>query len=88
MSLETVNVCIVNYAGDVLLEKKIEAEPTAIIGLLDSFGQPFKRIGLEAGLTSSWLYQRVALRGLPRDLPRVPPRKGGAERHEEQDGPQ
>ena len=27
VSLETVNVCIVNAAGDVLLEKKIEAEP-------------------------------------------------------------
>ena len=27
VSLETVNVCIVNAAGDILLEKKIAAEP-------------------------------------------------------------
>lgn len=31
VSLETVNVCIVDAAGDVLLEKKIEAEPAAIV---------------------------------------------------------
>jgi hypothetical protein len=56
VSLETINVCIVNAAGDVLLEKKIAAEPAAIVHLLKSFGSPFKRIGLEAGPTSSWLY--------------------------------
>ena len=45
VSLETVNVCIVNAAGDILLEKKIAAEPAAIVHLLNSFGSPFKRIG-------------------------------------------
>ena len=45
VSLETVNVCIVNAAGDILLEKKIAAEPAAIVHLLKSFGSPFKRIG-------------------------------------------
>jgi transposase len=63
VSLETVNVCIVNAAGDVLLEKKIEAEPTAIIQLLKNFGSPFKRIGLEAGPTSSWLYSELHAAG-------------------------
>ena len=42
VSLETVNVCIVNAAGDILLEKKIAAEPAAIVHLLKSFGSPFK----------------------------------------------
>jgi len=65
VSLRTVNVCIVNAAGDVLLEKKIEAEPAAIIALLKSFGQPFKRIGLEAGPTSSWLYSELRCAGYP-----------------------
>ena len=36
VSLETVNVCIVNAAGDVLLEKKIAAEPATIVSLPDS----------------------------------------------------
>lgn len=65
VSLRTVNVCIVNAAGDVLLEKKIEAEPAAIIALLKGFGQPLKRIGLEAGPTSSWLYSELRCAGYP-----------------------
>jgi transposase len=63
VSLETVNVCIVNAKGDVLIEKKIEAEPTTIIQLLRNFGSPFKRIGLEAGPTSSWLYSELHAAG-------------------------
>ena len=66
VSLETVNVCIVNAAGDILLEKKIAAEPAAIIHLLKSFGSPFKRIGLEVGPTSSWLYGECVQRGTAR----------------------
>ena len=63
VSLETVNVCIVNAAGDILLEKKIAAEPAAIVHLLKSFGSPIKRIGLEAGPTSSWLYGELRAAG-------------------------
>ena len=63
VSLETINVCIVNAAGDILLEKKIAAEPAAIVHLLKSFGSPFKRIGLEAGPTSSWLYGELRAAG-------------------------
>lgn len=65
VSLETVNVCIVNTAGDVLLEKRIEAEPAAIGDLLKSFGPPVKRVGLEAGPTSSWLYSELRAAGYP-----------------------
>jgi hypothetical protein len=32
-------------SGDILLEKKIAAEPAAIVHLLKGFGSPFKRIG-------------------------------------------
>ena len=63
VSLETVNMCIVNAAGDILLEKKIAAEPAAIVNLLKSFGSPFKRIGLEAGPTSSRLYGELRAAG-------------------------
>ena len=69
VSLETINVCIVNAAGDVLFEKKIAAEPAAIVHLLKSFGSPFKRIGLEAGPTSSWLYSELRAAGYGGDLP-------------------
>jgi transposase len=65
VSLETVSVCIVNADGDILVEKKIEAEPTAIVAVLEAFGYPLKRVGLEAGPTSSWLYSELRDRGYP-----------------------
>ena len=36
--LETVNVCIVNADGSVVLEDKVGAEPQAIVALLKQFG--------------------------------------------------
>ena len=63
VSLETVNVGIVNAAGDILLEKKIAAEPAAIVHLLKSFGSPIKRIGLEAGPTSPGFMVSCVQRG-------------------------
>jgi transposase len=65
VSLETVSVCIVNADGDILVEKKIEAEPTAIVAVLEAFGRPLKRVGLEAGPTSSWLYSELRCAGYP-----------------------
>jgi transposase len=58
VSLDTISICIVNADGDILLEKKIEAEPSAIVAVLKHFGRPVKRIGL-AGPTSSWLYSEL-----------------------------
>ena len=88
VSLETVNVCIVNAAGDILLEKKIAAEPAAIVNLLKSFGSPFKRIRLEAGPTSSWRYGELRAAGYGAICLECPSRQGRAERHAEQDRPQ
>ena len=34
VSLETVSICLFNAAGDVLLKKKVEAEPRAIVAVL------------------------------------------------------
>ena len=65
VSLETANICIVDATGDILLEKKVEAEPETIIAALKRFGRPLKRIGLEAGPTSSWLYSELRHIGYP-----------------------
>ena len=65
VSLETVNVCVVDEDGNILLERKVDAEPDTIVTVLRSFGQPFKRIGLEAGPTSSWLYSELHAAGYP-----------------------
>lgn len=65
VSLETVSICIVNADGDILVEKKVAAEPAAIVAVLKTFGHPCKRIGLEAGPTSSWLYSELRCSGYP-----------------------
>jgi transposase len=65
VSLETINVCIVDGDGSVLLEQKLVAEPQEIIALLKQFGQPLKRVGLEAGPTSSWLFSELRAAGYP-----------------------
>jgi len=64
-SLETVNICIVDQEGGVLLERKVEAEPEAIIGLLRSVNSSYVRVGLEAGPTASWLCTELRAAGLP-----------------------
>jgi transposase len=64
-SLETVNICIVDQDGNVLVERKVDAEPDAIGTVLRSFGRPFKRVGLEAGPTSSWLHGELCAAGYP-----------------------
>jgi transposase len=65
VSLETINICIVDEEGNVLLERKVEAEPDTIITVLRDFGRPFKRVGLEAGPTSSWFYSALRSVGYP-----------------------
>lgn len=64
-SLETVNICIVDEEGAVTLESRIEAEPSSIIELLERFGKPVLRVGLEAGPTASWLFTELRAAGLP-----------------------
>ena len=49
--------------SDTLLEKKIAAEPAAIVHLLNSFGSPFKRIGLESGANLVLALWRAACSG-------------------------
>src|ERR1700722_5546149 len=64
-SLETANICIVDQDGAVLREEKVAAEPEALIGAFGRFGKPLKRVGLEAGPLSTWLYKGLRDAGLP-----------------------
>ena len=66
VSLETANICIVDDAGTVIRELKVEASPEALIDAFKQFGRPLKRVGLEAGIQRagsiskhSWLRQRT-----------------------------
>jgi transposase len=51
--------------GRILLEQKARSEPDEIVEVLQRFGRPLKRIGLEAGPTSLWLFSVLRAAGYP-----------------------
>jgi len=65
VSVRTTSVCAMDAAGKILKEGKVETEPDAISALLHSVGGPYKRVGLEAGPLSQWLYSGLAAAGHP-----------------------
>ena len=64
-SLEIVNLCVVDQDGTVCREEKVVAEPEAIAAAFARFGQAPRRVGIEAGPTSSWLVTGLRAVGLP-----------------------
>ena len=65
VSVKETSVCIVDNAGRIVREAKVLSEPEALLQVLMTPGQPFKRIGLEAGPLSQWLFSALAEAGLP-----------------------
>ena len=58
-------VCIVDGTGKIVREVKVASEPQALLAVLRNAPNCFKRIGLEAGPLSQWLYGALAEAGLP-----------------------
>ena len=56
VSLELSSVCIVDAAGKIALEGKVESHPDAIVAFVRKTGLAIERIGLEAGPLSQWLH--------------------------------
>src|SRR6478735_1853271 len=65
VSVRTTSVCVMDAAGKLIRESKVESEPEAIAELLHAIGGPYKRVGLEAGPLSQWLYSGLASTGFP-----------------------
>jgi transposase len=65
VSVKDTSVCIVDDAGRIKREVKVASEPDALLQVLRSAGYQFKRIGLEAGPLSQWLFSALAEAGLP-----------------------
>ncbi len=65
VSVRTTSVCVMEASGKLIRECKVESEPEAIGELLHTIGGPYKRIGLEAGPLSQWLYSGLAAAGYP-----------------------
>ena len=65
VSVKETSVCIVDDTGKIVREVKVASEPEALLAVLTNPVYRFKRIGLEAGPLSQWLYSALAEAGLP-----------------------
>ena len=65
VSVKKTSVCIVDDTGKIVREVKVGSEPEALLAVLKNPAYQFKRIGLEAGPLSQWLYSALAEAGLP-----------------------
>ena len=65
VSVKETSVCIVDDTGKIVREVKVASEPAALLAVLKNSACHFKRIGLEAGPLSQWLFSALAEVGLP-----------------------
>jgi transposase len=65
VSVKETSVCIVDDAGKIVREVRVASEPDALLQVLATNIYRFKRLGLEAGPLSQWLYSVLAEAGLP-----------------------
>ena len=59
VSVKETSVCIVDDTGKIAREVKVASEPEALLQVLANPVYRFKRIGLEAGPLSQWLYSKL-----------------------------
>jgi transposase len=65
VSVKDTSVCIVDDTGKIVREVKVVSEPDALLAVLKNPAYHCKRIGLEAGPLSQWLFSALAEAGLP-----------------------
>src|SRR3974390_1710349 len=65
VSVKDTSVCIVDDTGKIVREVKVASEPDALLVALRNPAYQFKRIGLEAGPLSQWLFSALGEAGLP-----------------------
>ena len=65
VSVKETSLCIVDDAGRIVREVKVASEPEALLQALKKPHCHLKRIGLEAGPLSQWLFSALADAGLP-----------------------
>jgi transposase len=65
VSVKETSVCIVDDTGRIVRETRVASEPAALLQVLGNSSYHFKRIGLEAGPLSQWLFSALAEAGLP-----------------------
>src|SRR5258708_28537755 len=65
VSVKETSICIVDDTGRIVREVKVTRQPEAVLQALGNPIHHFKRIGLEGGPLSQWLFSALAEAGLP-----------------------
>ena len=65
VSLREVSVCVVDEVGVIQCERTVAADPDVIAAFLNAQAPTVRRVGLESGPTSVWLWRELAERGIP-----------------------
>ena len=88
VSVKETSVCVVDDTGRIVRELKVASEPEALLPVLTNPLYRFKRIGLEAGPLSQWLFSALAEAGLPVICVETRHMRAGAAGTDQQDRPQ
>ncbi len=65
VSLKETSICVVDDDGEIQCEGTVISEPEAIAGFIETNAVSAKRIGLETGPTTTWLWHELRALGLP-----------------------
>ena len=65
VSLKETSICVIDDDGEIQCEGKVISEPEAIAGFIKTNAASAKRIGLETGPTTTWLWHELRALGLP-----------------------
>ena len=65
VSVKETSMCIVDETGKIVREVKVPSTPEALLAVLKNPAYHFKRIGLEAGPLSQWIFSALAEADLP-----------------------
>ena len=65
VSLKETSICVVDDDGEIQCEGTVISEPEAIAGFIEKHAANAKRIGLETGPTTTWLWHELRALGLP-----------------------
>ncbi len=65
VSLKETSICVVDDNGEIVSEGTVISEPAAIAAFVKAKADDAKRIGLETGPTTTWLWHELRALGLP-----------------------
>jgi transposase len=65
VSVKETSICMVDDTGRIVREVRVASEPEALLQVLGNPIYRLKRVGLEAGPLSQWLFSGLAEAGLP-----------------------